>query len=638
MKPKGLILPVIFLGLLGCRPGGNVIPDPGPETSAGSPSPGVQGLPSPPPLTITDISVEPGSAPNDGSTRLDINCAVKSPDNLPIRRVWLDLRHTSLNGERAFELIRNTPEQAVYAGSLKIPPLLDTGHYRIPLNAVDSEDQRGQAEIEFDVNYCRGDMPPISSAEFLRLLELSGRARFIPHNRVELLESGTQALEKRLELIRSAERQINLQTYTMSNSGAGKEIIDALMQQADTGIEVNILLNHDSQVPTSPISIFKFRFNQFLHQKILDAESKLPEVETREDSALGRLKNRPESRGTNLLLFRGENLRAHLPGPLPEEKLISHWLARLLNSRPGKENRTIDPPEERLTTSRGPGGLPVIPLLDYAAHEKILIADGERAIVGGRNIQDRYFTHWVDLDVYLEGPVVNAIQQGFLNTFQRMLTGEGRVARPENLLRAEPFEDGVPVLFVQSRPWRKEYYTLEALVRAIQGSTMHIFMSSQYLVLPDSLLRDALLEAADRGVDIRILTNSEITSSEVGFSSGYFITLNHLEPLLAAGIRIFEYNGTDNPLDPQPYFHPKEFLFDGELAAIGSFNLSLRSCYIESENLVFIHDPDFTFRRETTFLARLDNLATEITLDRLAEIKRQHPVRMEVSKFLELLY
>lgn len=638
MKLKGIILTVLFVSLLGCRMTEKVVPDTGLESSS-TPTFALAPVPLPsPPVAITNISVEPESVPNDGGASITIRCTATPMPGAAVRRVWLDLRHTTLPEEITLDPVIGKSITNTFTGTLKIPDLLDTGCYGVPLLAEDTQGRQGTEETKFQVAYYRGQIPHVSSPEFLRSLEKSGHGRFVPHNRVEILEKGETALRRRLDLIESAQTQINLQTYTLSNSGAGKQIIDSLLEKADAGIEVNILLNHDSQIPTSPISIFKLRLNQFIHQAIRGAKPRLTEVSPPDDSPLGRLKNRPGTRGVNLLLFQGGNLRDKTPGAPLKEKRISHWLARMLDYRSRKEANDAETPEERLSSYRGPGGLPVLPLLDYASHEKLLIADGKRAIVGGRNIQDKYFTRWVDLDIYLEGPVVNVIQQAYLESFQSMAAGDGTAVFPSEIRSGRPMEGGVPVLYVRSRPWRKEYHTLEALVNTIRASTQHIFMSSQYLVLPDSLLKDAILEAASRGVDIRIITNSYLTCYEVSFGTGYFLTLSYLDELLNAGVRVYEYNGLDNEFAPQPYYHPKEFLFDGELTAIGSFNLSLRSSYIESENLVFVHDPDLTFRREADFLAKLENLTTEITLERLAELEQRHPVRIDISRFLELLY
>jgi len=282
--------------------------------------------------------------------------------------------------------------------------------------------------------------------------------------------------------------------------------------------------------------------------------------------------------------------------------------------------------------------LPSLPLLTYAIHEKILVVDGTRAIVGGRNLEDKYFTYWTDLDLYLEGPIVRRVQEGFVRSWEAF-SRNSRQERMPTRMSEEPGRAGSSeVRFVQSRPWLGEYTTLETLVSAFQMARKRIFASSQYLVLPDSLLRAALVDAARRGVEVHILTNSYATGLEVGFAAGHHITLRYCEPLLDAGIRIYEAIGPEAEEMPKPYMHAKQFLVDGVWAAVGSFNLSMRSCFIESENLVVVQDPGFVEGQEAAFRRTLEHHATEMTLETLNEQKERFRTQMSMTNYLDLFF
>ena len=147
----------------------------------------------------------------------------------------------------------------------------------------------------------------------------------------------------------------------------------------------------------------------------------------------------------------------------------------------------------------------------------------------------------------------------------------------------------------------------------------------------------AVLDAAGRGVEVRILTNSYETVQDVGIAAGYFISLHYLAPLLAAGVRVFEWNGTASKDQPRPYLHAKEFIIDGELAVVGSFNLSVRSCFIESEDLVGVFDPEFAAGMERRF-TRLLTETTEIKPDYLERQRENFRGKIALARYLELLY
>lgn len=95
-------------------------------------------------------------------------------------------------------------------------------------------------------------------------------------------------------------------------------------------------------------------------------------------------------------------------------------------------------------------------------------------------------------------------------------------------------------------------------------------------------MQNALIDAARKGIDVRILTNSYETGQELAMSLCHYISLNYYRDLLAAGVRIYEY-GCDPNLKQKPYYHVKQFIIDGKCVAVGSYNLSLRSAYLESE-------------------------------------------------------
>ncbi|MFH2098617.1 MAG: phosphatidylserine/phosphatidylglycerophosphate/cardiolipin synthase family protein, partial [Pseudomonadota bacterium] len=448
------------------------------------------------------------------------------------------------------------------------------------------------------------------------------------------------ALEKVLGLIRSAERQINLQSYTLGNQGAGRIISDELVRKASEGVEVNILLNADTQYPTSPIGTLRLKLNELLAEWTRREPKQLHSGEIPE-SLVKSARQAGVSAGISVVLFNGRvvgEAARETKGEARKKTGTEQWLYRLWASRK-KEQESADDNPSWLASFQGPGGLPALPLLDYAVHEKILVVDGQRAVVGGRNLEEQYFSRWSDLDLYLEGPIVGEIQKGFLRSYEQAMAQASLPRKPALILPGEGRSQvGVQCLFVQSRPWDREYHALQALVSAIQSCRETFYATSQYLVLPEGLLHDALKDAALRGVDVRILMNSARTAEEVSLSSGYFLSLNYLEPLLDAGVRVWEKTGVPEENVPQPYLHAKEFILDGELLAAGSFNLSLRSSYIESENLVFVWDQELARARQRNFMAKLGYEAREITPARLEVLAREHKTRIEWSRYLELFF
>jgi len=592
-------------------------------------------------IIIKNISINPTCITNKGKTYLNVKCLVFTKNDFAsIKSVWLDLYHTSLFKIHKLESdISNMllpSGEGYYYTTIEIPALIDTGTYHLPIVAVDSKGAKGRYFGSFIVNYERNPyLKYFSNPEFHKGFENISNQKFTSNNYIEVLDDGENALKKRLELIESATKQINLQTYTLGHIGAGGKILDALLKKCDQGVEINIILNADTQIPTSPISTIKLKLNQLVDDWAKDDETGIIEWLSKE--FLYKKFGIDKKRKINLLLFDAEVLKDDDTSTISDKKQTDHWLEKIVKEGIPKLSEYTKPGNWK-AYFQGPGGLPAFPLLDYAIHEKIMVVDGQKAIVGGRNLEDKYYTTWIDLDLYLEGQIVNDIQKGFLNSFKEISNKKNHDLLPEKLLCAQEHDKGIKSIFIQSRPWKREYNTLNALVYAIQTCTKRLYIRSQYIVLPDSLLRDAILDARKRNVDVRILTNSYKTSQKLNFGSGWFVTLNYLESLLDAGIKIFIYKGIEDENAPQPYNHIKEFIFDGKICAIGSFNLSLRSCYIESENLIFIDDRKFSVTREAYFLSKLETDMIEVTKEYYQKQKTLHKAKMEIVQVIDLLF
>ena len=103
------------------------------------------------------------------------------------------------------------------------------------------------------------------------------------------------------------------------------------------------------------------------------------------------------------------------------------------------------------------------------------------------------------------------------------------------------------------------------------------------------------------GVDVRLLVPG---SSDLPVVQA--LTRARYRPLLEAGIRLFEWNGT--------MLHAKTAVYDGRWARVGSTNLNLASWIANYELDLLIEDTEFARTLEATFLADLRN-STEIVLD-----------------------
>jgi cardiolipin synthase len=133
---------------------------------------------------------------------------------------------------------------------------------------------------------------------------------------------------------------------------------------------------------------------------------------------------------------------------------------------------------------------------------------------------------------------------------------------------------------------------------AIASAHRRILLASPYF-LPNWDTAAALGAAAARGVDVRLLLPGPINDK----AFAYYTSRRLYGPLLAAGVRIFEY---------QPaMMHAKAMVVDERWVTLGSTNFDPRSFFLNAELNTSIDDPAFAVVMER-FFADAFAQATEI--------------------------
>jgi putative cardiolipin synthase len=285
-------------------------------------------------------------------------------------------------------------------------------------------------------------------------------------------------------------------------------------------------------------------------------------------------------------------------------------------------------------------------------HNKTFTVDGRIVITGGRNIADEYFDYdhdynFRDRDVLLLGGVATRVQAVFDQFWNDPLSRPvGELARSDALpadyaarlqwlhqyacnpanywpqVRARL--DSIPVAFkgvvasgalqwldsatyISDVPGKNDGSqglggggaTLDALLNLVQHAHTSIAIQSPYLITTD-LGQSVLRDAVNRGVKVRILTNSLASTDNLEAFSGY---QRDREALLRTGVRIFEFRpdaaerttimtgALATTLVHSPIFglHAKSMVIDGHITVIGTFNLDPRSANLNTECITVLY-------------------------------------------------
>ncbi len=242
-------------------------------------------------------------------------------------------------------------------------------------------------------------------------------------------------------------------------------------------------------------------------------------------------------------------------------------------------------------------------------HRKILVVDGRIAITGGVNISKVYsggFSSserenkssipWRDTDVQIEGPAVAEFQKIFFRAWiwQKGPLLSGRDYFPELNAKGDDL-----VQVVSSRPGELGRTTYIMYVSAITFAERTAYLTAAYFV-PDDQMVDALVNAARRGVDVKIIL-PKISDSSLALYAGQY----YYDELLEAGVKLYEHSNA--------VLHAKTAVIDGVWSTVGSTNLDFLSFSENFEVNAVILDNGFAGEMEKMFAGDLaeSDLITE---------------------------
>lgn len=225
--------------------------------------------------------------------------------------------------------------------------------------------------------------------------------------------------------------------------------------------------------------------------------------------------------------------------------------------------------------------------IDFRNHRKIVVVDGRVGFTGGINIADDYVARapekeggrpslpWRDTHARVEGDAVRWLQLTFLDDWH---FATGYLERAPEYFPDPTLEGSTPVQVVSSGPDRvwepiqKMYFTALGMART------RVWITTPYFV-PDDATLTALVSAAMRGVDVRLLLPRQGDSLVVTAAAR-----SYYDTILAAGVRVYEYLPT--------MIHAKTMVVDEDVAIIGTANLDNRSFRLNFEIALAIYSPD----------------------------------------------
>ena len=418
------------------------------------------------------------------------------------------------------------------------------------------------------------------------------RAKTKDKTGIYILEQGEEAMVSRAWLCENAEKTIDVQYFIFANDNIGLIGSDLLLRAADRGVNVRILVD-DIMVDASPEELLALSSHSNISIKIYNPNANI-----------------------------GKNI-----------------LSKLYSAATGFKD------------------------FNQRMHNKSFTVDGKVVITGGRNIADEYFDYdhrynFRDRDVLMLGKAVPQVVKSFnefwnhpvsvsvsevLDSTDYTYSAKDNfeflhqyACNPENFWtqireRIKEVPDAFKkiqssgelkwvddVHYVSDAPGKNGNdkglggggITTDTLVSLIQRATRSINIQSPYLITTKES-RKLLADAVNRGVVVKVLTNSLGSTDALEAFSGY---QRDRAELLATGIELFEFKPDaasrmrlmnqeihgDTANVPVFGLHAKTMVVDEQVSVIGTFNFDPRSSNLNTECLTIIYSDSLALQLVST--------------------------------------
>lgn len=254
-------------------------------------------------------------------------------------------------------------------------------------------------------------------------------------------------------------------------------------------------------------------------------------------------------------------------------------------------------------------------------HRKTLSVDGKVGFISGlcvgrmwEGIPEKKVDPWRDTGIEVRGPAVADIEKAFAQVWATM----GEPVPPFELADRDALSRAgdKALRIVANIPAEAGTFRIDHLVSALARS--RLWLTDAYFAGTAAYVQ-ALRAAARDGVDVRLLVpnGTDIPILKPISRAGF-------RPLLEAGVRIFEWNGT--------MLHAKTAVADGHWARVGSTNLNVSSWIGNYEMDAVVEDESFAREMEEMYLQDLTN-STEVVLSKRRKVRahgerpRRRPAR-----------
>lgn len=266
--------------------------------------------------------------------------------------------------------------------------------------------------------------------------------------------------------------------------------------------------------------------------------------------------------------------------------------------------------------------------MNYRSHQKILVIDGEVGYTGGFNLADEYanlverFGIWKDTGIRICGEAV----WGLTVVFLQMWEASGTDSKHIDYLKYKSMLNKMGDTYctvISDGPANNPSNPIESIYnQMIMYADKYLYITTPYLIIED-YMKQSLIEAAQRGVDVRIITPNIPDKKNVKILTNY-----NYGALLRAGVRIYEYT--------PGFIHAKQILSENSVI-VGTINMDYRSFYLHYENGVWMSGKEIQEAVKNDFMETF-KISKEITYEEWLRRPRRWKFIQPILNLLSTLF
>ena len=243
--------------------------------------------------------------------------------------------------------------------------------------------------------------------------------------------------------------------------------------------------------------------------------------------------------------------------------------------------------------------------LSLRLHHKVLLVDGEIAIIAGMNIANRYhgspdLKEWLDFAILIKGPECAHVLFILKKLWNKTFISRNERSF-EKIHNPDVFDENVKVKVLQNNWYRNKIEILKTYRSALKHSHDRMIIMASYF-LPGRNERKLLRNASRRGVDIKIVLAAQSDALIFKKATNFLYDF-----ILRNNITIYEYLPSN--------LHAKVATVDGKWSTIGSYNMNHLSDYGSVEMNVDILDTHFALKFEEILLEIIKKDCKQITFE-----------------------